>query len=423
MVEDPLMRIFVSRFYPRRSVLFAVLPLLSSKAVFAHERFIPHTFTAPLQEDFFQSLNRDMLNIGLRGIILIAMLMALWFLRRPLDDLIEPILLRNLPGRSRKLIRLLGCFVMDKPVEHPWFKAAGEWAVVFFLRCLALVLVFSATRHALVLPSYPLDSSTLLLFQFAQAALAIGILTQTLPPLCGAMIFGFFLYQLAAFDWKIALDMLPILLVAVVYMSLPWDAWKHVITTITPSQVRWIRIVLGLGFFVLGWMKIYNSYLTIGVADNFPAVMDDPLIKLFYIGTNVHYQRECWIVAFAMGEIVTGFLLMVGVFCRVWCMLMLFMFTKLMVVDFGWAELPHLYFMSIFLVLLFSNRLSGDFAWIEGRTAAAAWDGKMARALLIAVAIALFLSTLVVYPGLYVLTKIPNSSVFGDYASGIKGGT
>jgi hypothetical protein len=124
-----------------------------------------------------------------------------------------------------------------------------------------------------------------------------------------------------------------------------------------------------------------------------------------------------------LGEIVTGFLLMVGVFCRVWCMLMLFMFTKLMVVDFGWAELPHLYFMSIFLVLLFSNRLSGDFAWIEGRTAAAAWDGKMARALLIAVAIALFLSTLVVYPGLYVLTKIPNSSVFGDYASGIKGGT
>jgi hypothetical protein len=229
MVEDPLMRIFVSRFYPRRSVLFAVLPLLSSKAVFAHERFIPHTFTAPLQEDFFQSLNWDMLNIGLRGIILIAMLMALWFLRRPLDDLIEPILLRNLPGRSRKLIR--------------------------------------------------------------------------------------------------------------------------------------------------------------------------------------------------MGEIVTGFLLMVGVFCRVWCMLMLFMFIKLMVVDFGWAELPHLYFMSIFLVLLFSNRLSGDFAWIERRTAAAAWDGKMARALLIAVAIALFLSTLVVYPGLYVLTKIPNSSVFGDYASGIEGGT
>jgi hypothetical protein len=47
-----------------------------------------------------------MLNIGLRGIIVIAMLMALWFLRRPLDDLIEPILLRNLPGRSRKLIRM-----------------------------------------------------------------------------------------------------------------------------------------------------------------------------------------------------------------------------------------------------------------------------------------------------------------------------
>lgn len=417
------MRILVPRFYSGGFVLFALLPLLAPRTAFAHERFIPHTFKAQLQEDFFQTLNSDMLNIGLRGVVVIAILMVLWFLRRPLNDLIEPILLRNLPGRSRKLIRLLGCFVMDKPVEHPWFKAVGEWAVVFFLRCLALVIIFSATRQALVLPSYPLDLPTLPLFQFAQAILAVGILTQTLPPLCGAMIFGFFLHQLVAFDWMIAPDMLPVLLVAVVYISLPWDAWKRVITTITPSQVRWIRIVLGLGFFVLGWMKIYNYYLTIGVADNFPAIMDDPLIKLFYIGTNARYQRECWIVAFAMGEILSGFLLMMGVFCRVWCMLMIFLFTKLMVVDFGWAELPHLYFIGIFLVLLFSNHLTDEFAWIEGRAATAAWDGKMARALLIACAIALFLSTLVVYPGLYALTKISNPSFLGNYASGIKGGT
>ena len=399
------MKARVLRCYHGGAVLLAALLLISSHAVSAHERFIPHTPTAPLHEAFFQSLNPDMLTIGLRGALLMAILLALWLLRQPLNDFVEHRLLRHLPSRPKTLLRLVARFLMDQPVEHPWFKAVGEWVMVFFLRCLALVLIFSANRQALVIPSYPLEPATLPLFQFVQVVLAAGILTQTLLPLCGVMIFGLFLYQLVAFDWIIAVDMLPVLLVAGVYLSLPWDSWKHGMTALNRRQIHWIRLVLGLGFFALGWMKIYNCYLTVGVADNFPAVMDDPLIQLFYLGTNALYQRECWVIAFAMAEIMTGFLLIMGVFCRVWCLLLISMFTKLMVVDFGWAELPHLYFIGIFLVLLCSNHLTDEFAWIEDRTTQPAPEGRQGRRLLIALGSAAIFAFLVINPGLYVLTK------------------
>jgi hypothetical protein len=48
-------------------VWLATLLLIASHAADAHERFIPHTPTARLQEGFFQSLNPDMLTVGLRG--------------------------------------------------------------------------------------------------------------------------------------------------------------------------------------------------------------------------------------------------------------------------------------------------------------------------------------------------------------------
>jgi uncharacterized membrane protein YphA (DoxX/SURF4 family) len=405
-VEDLSVKALSPRLCHGGAMLFAALRSISSGMAFAHERFIPHTSKDPLHEGFFQSLNPDMLAIGLRGAVSMAILMGLWSLRHRLNDFVEHRLLEHLRGGPRMFLRRLASFLMDKPVEHPWFKAVDEWVMVFFLRCLALVLIFSANRRALVIPSYPLDPATLPLFQLVQVLLAAAILTQTWLPICGAMILGLFFYQLVAFNWIIAVDMLPVLLVAGVYLSLPWDGWKHRVTPLDQWQIRWIRLVVGVSFFMLGWLKIYNCYLTVGVADNFPAVMDDPLIQLFYLGTSPLYRRECWVIAFAMAEIVTGASLILGVFCRVWCLLLVFMFTKLMVVDFGWAELPHLYFIGIFLVLLFSNHLTTELTWIESRAAQAAQDGKQGRSLFIALGSAVFFAILVVYPGLYVLTRL-----------------
>ena len=380
--------------------------ILFPSLALAHERFIPHEMLVPLHRDFFRHLNANMVNIALRITFLMAVMLFIWFLREPLDNFIENKLLWKLRGKAKEWLHLLACFLTDKPVEHPWFKKFGGWIVILFLRCPALVLMYSATADSLVMPSYPLEPTTATVFKYAQVGMAIGIITQTFLPFGGATIFGTFLYLLVAFDWKIAVDILPILTVAVVYVSSPWLSQNFSITDISRTQMRWVRIVLGFGFFALGWMKIYNHDLTAGVADNFPSVMQDPLMLMFYIGTDAAFQRESWIVAFALTEVLTGFLIMVGVFNRLWCVMMVYVFTKLMLVDFGWAEIPHLYPIGAFLAVVFSNHHSNEFYRVD---AVEEYEGRMGKTGLevgIAAGTAIVAAFLIVFPMLWFLTLV-----------------
>ncbi len=386
-------------------VLFCI-PMLA----LAHERFIHHDRLFPLNEQFFTSLNGNILSIALRATLLMALMLFVWFIREHLDELVENVLLKNLRGKPKEWVHILACFLTDKPVETRWFKAIGRWIVILFMRCPALVLMYSATADSLVMPSYPLEPHTATIFKYAQVVMAMGIVTQTFLPLGGATIFGTFLYLLFAFDWKIAVDILPILTVAVIYVSSPWISQYQVITDVSKTQLRWVRIVLGFGFFALGWMKIYNYNLTAGVADNFPGVMEDPLIKMFYFGTDPALQRECWITAFALTEVVTGFLVMMGVFNRLWCAMMVYVFTKLMVVDFGWAEIPHLYPIGAFLVVTFSNHLSNEFYRIDELEEQEARLGKTRAEVMIAAGSALLISLVVIFPILWFLTLVKHPS-------------
>ena len=383
-------------------VVFVVLPGL----VLAHERFIPHELIVPLKRDFFRRLDPNMLNIAIRVAFVMAIMLFVWFLRDPLDRMIENRLLRNLRGKLKEWVHLLACFVTDKPVEHPWYTGIGGWVVILFMRCPALVLMYSATNDSLIMPSYPLEPSTVTLFKYAQVIMAMGIITQTALPLGGATIFGTFLYLLYAFDWKVAVDVLPVLTVAVIYVSSPWNSHRLVITDLSQTQMRWVRIILGFGFFALGWMKMYNHDLTAGVADNFPQVMEDPLIKLFYFGTDPYFQRESWIVAFAMSEVLTGFLIMVGVFNRLWCTMMVYVFTKLMLIDFGWAEIPHLYPIGAFLVVAFSNHHSNEFYRLDQLEEYEERLGKTGREIAIAAVASLLIAIVVIFPMLYFLTRV-----------------
>lgn len=380
--------------------------LLVPGMVLAHERFIPHELVVPLQRDFFRRLDPNMLSIAIRVAFVMAAMLFIWFLREPLDKLVEERLLKNLRGRLKTWVHLVACYVTDKPVDHPWYTSIGSWVVILFMRCPALVLMYSATNDSLVMPSYPLDPSTVTLFKYAQVIMAMGIITQTALPLGGATIFGTFLYLLYAFDWKIAVDVLPVLTVAVIYVGQQWGSHRQVVTDISQSQMRWVRIVLGFGFFALGWMKMYNHDLTAGVADNFPNVMEDPLIKLFYFGTDPQLQRECWITAFAMSEVLTGFLVMVGVFNRVWCTMMVYVFTKLMLLDFGWAEIPHLYPIGAFLVVAFSNHHSNEFYRLDALEAYEERQGKTKAELIIAAVASIAIALVVIFPMLYFLTRV-----------------
>ncbi|PYQ51212.1 MAG: hypothetical protein DMF78_13810 [Acidobacteria bacterium] len=394
---------------PRVLAAAAAALVLLPAAAFAHERFIRHQLKQRLQDWFFGrdpghflGMNPDMLHIGLLVTGVLAVLLAIWFLRESLDYVVRYGVLSRLRGALQRLLHNLAAFITDKPVRVGWFYALGEWAVIMFLRSPALVLMYSATNDSLVMPSYPLEPSSAIYFKFLQVLLGILILTQTLLPLCGALIVGTWLYL---FRWGpfVAVDALPVVTVAVVYLTAPWQSHKVAITRLNAQQARWVRIILGFGFLVLGWMKVYNHDLTAGVADNYPAVMNDPLVALFAAGTDPALRRETWVVSFGMAEVMSGFMLMTGIFTRFWCCMMLWVFTKLMLIDFGWDEIPHIYPIGALLAVLTSNDLRTEFDPVQRIERAMRGGRPLRRFALVAVA-SVVIAALAVMPILWGLT-------------------
>ncbi|HEY6902692.1 MAG TPA: hypothetical protein VI216_00180 [Candidatus Acidoferrales bacterium] len=402
----------------RKLILFspAVLLLLPG-IVYAHERFIRHDLKFPLHEAYFGrhpeaflGIQTDMMRIGTISFVLLAVFLITFFFREDLDIFIEHRVLSGLRGPMQRALNHLANFLTDKPVRLRWFHTLGEWAVILFLRSPALVLMYSATNDSLVMPSYPLEPTSALFFKFFQVFLAILILTQTALPLAGALVIGTWIY-LWRWGWMVAADAIPVVTVAVLYITAPWQSHKLAITEMNETQVRWVRLILGFGFFALGWLKIYNYHLTAGVADNYPSVMNDPMIGFFAMGTNPLFRRENWIVAFALAEVLSGFMFMVGVFTRVWGSLMLWIFIKLMLVNFGWEEIPHIYPIAATLAVVCSNKVQSEFGIIETLQRKAGREGRtvfrVAAVLLASVAIA----ALTIYTLLFALSFVNRSNL------------
>ena len=402
----------------RRRLVFlsaAMLTLLPVTVVYAHERFIKHTQLKPLHEQYFQrqpgmflGMQSDMLRIATVSCVLLLAFLVIFFFRQNLDVFIENRLLSGMRGRPQRALHHLACFLTDKPVRLPWFRTVGEWAVIMFIRSPALVLMYSATNDSLVMPSYPLEPTSAIYYKYIQVFLAILMLTQTALPLAGALVVGTWIY-LWRWGWMVAADAIPVLTVAVVYLTSPWQSHKVPITELSEQQVRWVRLVLGFGFFALGWLKIYNYHLTVGVADNYPGVMDDPMIGFFALGTNPLFRRENWIVAFAFAEILSGFMLMMGIFTRVWGSMMIWIFTKLMIVTFGFEEIPHIYPIAATMAVVFSSKLGSEFSFVERMQQGAAREGKtLVRIVTVGVA-SLAIAVVTVYALLYALSFVDRS--------------
>ena len=388
----------------------AGLGLLAPSLALAHERFIRHALKQPLNDLFFRQqpggilgMHPDMLQIGILATLNLTGFLVVWFMRDALDHFVRSNLLPRLRGGIQRAIHNVGAFLIDRPVRVGWFYSFGEWAVIMFLRSPALVLMYSATNDSLVMPSYPLEPSSATIFKFIQVFLATLILTQTWLPLAGALIFGTWIYL---FRWGpfVAVDALPVVTVGFVYAMSPWQSHKLSITRLNPLQTRIVRIVLGLGFFILGWTKIYNHDLTAGVGDNYPQVMNDPLVGLFAFGTDPALRRETWVLSFAAAEIMSGFMLMTGVFTRLWCTIMLWVFTKLMLVDFGWDEIPHIYPIGALLAVMTSNYLGTEFGAVQRKEREMRMSSPLVKRLALVAAASVAIAFLAVIPMLYFLT-------------------
>ncbi|MDB4937387.1 MAG: hypothetical protein JWP87_4359 [Labilithrix sp.] len=396
-----------------------LLILFASGVVYAHERFVKHNLRFPLHYEFFGrwpgkplGLHPDMLMIAVRVAGILGAFFAIWFLRRTLTETVERTLLRRIGGTIQHWGHKLACFLTDRPVRGKLFHALGEWAVILFLRSPGLVLMYSATNDSLVMPSYPLDPASASIFKFAQVGLAILILTQTWLPLCGAMIVGTWLY-LFRWGWMVAVDAVPVLTVAVVYCTSPWQSHKLAITKINAQQMRYVRLVLGFGFLALGWLKVYNHNLVAGVADNAPSVLNDPMVAMLTGNPAPDYlfRREAWVIAFGLAEVMSGFLVMIGVFSRVWTSIMAFMFTKLMLVDFGWDEIPHIYPIAAMLVVIFSNQLTSEVDPIERKDEEAWRAGKPMKRFAIIASTAVISAIVIVFPLLYIISFFDRSGM------------
>src|SRR5216684_2658584 len=392
----------------------AVLALLPSR-IYSHERFVRHDLKFPLNEAYFGrhpgtflGMQPDMLHIGTISFLLLTAFLIIFFFRRDLDIFVQHRMLAGLRGPAQRGLHHFANFLTDEPVRLRWFHAVGEWAVILFLRSPALVLMYSATNDSLVMPSYPLEPTSAIYFKYIQVVLAILMLTQTALPLAGAMVVGTWIY-LWRWGWLAVADAIPVVTVGVVYLMSPWQSHKIAITELSEQQVKWVRLVLGFGFLALGWLKIYNYHLTAGVADNYPAVMDDPMIHFFAMGTNPEFRRENWIVAFALAEVLSGFMVMMGIFTRVWGSLMLWVFIKLMIVNFGWDEIPHIYPIAATAAIVFSNKLRTEFSFVEKIQQKAAREGRpFLRVATVAFA-SVTIAVLAVFTLLYAFTFIDRS--------------
>lgn len=402
---------------PKVMVGCAMALSLVPTVLYAHERFIKHNLKFPLHEAYFGrfpaaflGIQPDMFRIATTSCILLTVFLIIFFFRQSIDVFVEHRVLAGLRGAPQRALHHLADFLTDKPVRLKWFHTFGEWAVIFFMRSPALVLMYSATNDSLVMPSYPLQPSSAIYFKFLQVGIAILMLTQTALPLVGALVIGTWVY-LWRWGWMVTADAIPVVTVAVMYITSPWNSHKLAITEMNEKQVRWVRLVLGFGFFVLGWLKIYNYHLTAGVADNYPSVMNDPMIGFFSMGTNPMFRRENWIIAFALAEVLSGFMMMVGVFTRVWGTLMLWVFIKLMLVDFGWAEIPHIYPIAATMAVVFSNRVNSEFAFIEKLQHKFGREGRTLIRGATVVAASLVISVLTIYVLVYALTFVNRSNL------------
>ena len=215
---------------PERPLTF-LLVLLASGVAFAHERFVKHNLRYPLHYEFFGrwpgkplGLHPDMLMIALRVAGILGAFFAVWFLRRTLTERIERTVLRSIGGAIQQWGHELACFLTDRPVRGKLFHRSASG--LSSSSCAARASS-SCTRRRTTRSSCRATRSTPRPRRFQVRAGRPGDphLTQTWLPLGGALIVGTWLY-LFRWGWMVVVDAVPVLTVAVVYCTSPWQSHR-----------------------------------------------------------------------------------------------------------------------------------------------------------------------------------------------------
>ncbi len=333
--------------------MLAAAALLAPAVAFAHERWIPHEPRFPVNHAYFQSMSGEVLLYSLGATIALFGVILLWYLAAP--DLVEKLTPVTPSAQAREArrgffsrsARLFARLALDGPLEGRFMTAGRRAAIFVFGRVPAFVLALGAYQGWLVMPSFPVKGDVGDGLRIASAILALWVLSG----LAWRVLGGVFLlvYAFLWFGWGIAaVDAIPVLASAFFYLFHEGKrAGAPAGMGVSSRQLMGIRLSLGLGFFLLGLInKIYLHDIFIGVGDQHPEIVIGP--QEMFPGLT----REAWCFTTAIGEMVFGLLLLVGVFNRITTALLSFVFANFMVV-FGEAEIVHVYPIAGFVLLFF----------------------------------------------------------------------
>jgi hypothetical protein len=88
---------------------------------------------------------------------------------------------------------------------------------------------------------------------------------------------------------------------------------------------------------------------------------------------------------------------------------MLWIFVKLMIVNFGWDEIPHIYPIAATMAIVFSNKVTSEFSLIERIQQRAAREGRPLVRVASVVAASVAIAVATVYVLIYALTFFDRS--------------
>lgn len=317
--------------------------LLVPSLAWGHERWVRHE-AKPFNRGYFESMTGEVLELSLLAAAAVTIIIALWYLGAVVvvERLTPTSVEKNLPRAQRGPVGRFFVaairFVLDGYVGSRWLAKAETVAVFVFARLPGLVFLLGAYEGWLVMPSFPISGPLSGEIWQIQIFLALWILWGRFRTALGGAFIGLFVYLGVTYRLA-AIDAMPLLASAFFYV------FARPGVTLSPTQIAGIRFGLGVGFVFLGLVnKIYSAELFIGVGDNYPQLVTGPQSIFPWL------TRESWSFVTALGEMVFGLLLLLGIFNRITATVLALIFANFILV-FGWAEIVHLYPISGFAVL------------------------------------------------------------------------
>lgn len=324
----------------KRYILAAVL--FAPAVVHAHARWVEFELKESVDVAYFRSFSGEVMYVTLAYTLLLVLMTFLWY------AVVVPWQVRvchsSFPGVKReplktRILHYVAWLCTDCRFSGKKAQIFLHASAIVFAKIPAFVMLLGAWSGWILMPSFPVEGIARVIFTVVQIALAVWVLSgKALRPL-GSVLMAIFVYLGVVYGIA-AVDVIPVFASAAFYY---WST--GVVTDLNHRQLEGVRIALGAGFFLLGLVnKIYIAELVIGVADNYPSVIEGSRALIPTL------TREAWALHSGLVEMVFGLAVLFGVFTRVSSVMLTFIFSSLILV-FGWSEVVHIYPIAGFLLL------------------------------------------------------------------------